>query len=349
MAKPGLCTFDAVPPGSWWGPMLAEWVAAGVPTHRPPGKVAARVGQLWSRYGLQFNVRRGGTALIYPNGWAGTKWLFPRGIWQETIVCGMDCWGRDWERWAGAMRRLRVRSAAFTARQSAQEMSQRNPKLATLWLPEAIDPVGYDGARPLRDRGVDLLEMGRLHEAFHLPVAEALNRAGRAHQFGREGKRLFHDHAEIRAAMGDAKLLVCYPRCDTHPQEAGGVETMTLRYLEGFVSGCVVVGRAPQELVDLFGYNPVIEIDVEQDPGGRVLGVLDRIDEQQELVERNRQRVTEVGLWPERMMGFMRWLEGLGYELPAKARERIADAGPTWVERLGVESCVFGRSGEVAS
>ena len=47
------------------------------------------------------------------------------------------------------------------------------------------------------------------------------------------------------------------------PELAGDIETLTQRYWECMLSRIVMLGHAPQELIDLIGYNPVIEIDKE--------------------------------------------------------------------------------------
>ena len=46
---------------------------------------------------------------------------------------------------------------------------------------------------------------------------------------------------------------------------AGDIETLTQRYWENMLSRIIMVGHAPKELVDLIGYNPIIEIDKEND------------------------------------------------------------------------------------
>ena len=50
------------------------------------------------------------------------------------------------------------------------------------------------------------------------------------------------------------------------------VETLTHRYLESIASKRVVVGRCIRELEMLFGYNPVIEVDM-ADPVGQLRSV----------------------------------------------------------------------------
>ena len=46
----------------------------------------------------------------------------------------------------------------------------------------------------------------------------------------------------------------------TQPEVAGDIETLTQRYWECMFSRMVMVGHAPQELIDFIGYNPVIEL-----------------------------------------------------------------------------------------
>ena len=85
----------------------------------------------------------------------------------------------------------------------------------------------------------------------------------------------------------------------THPERSGDVETVTYRYFESMASGCLIWGKCPQELFDLFGYNPVIEAD-EHDPYGQLDEILQNLGKYQELVGRNYQRLMEVGTWKVR-------------------------------------------------
>lgn len=59
-------------------------------------------------------------------------------------------------------------------------------------------------------------------------------------------------------------------------------------------SKCIILGRAPQELIDLFGYNPVIEVrdghEFEQ-----IESLLNSPDSCHDLVELNYRRLMEVG------------------------------------------------------
>ena len=74
---------------------------------------------------------------------------------------------------------------------------------------------------------------------------------------------------------------------------------MTVRYLQSMVSKCVVLGHAPSEMVELFGYNPVVEIDT-LNPAAQVLDILSHYEDYLPLVERNFDVVTRGHTWRNR-------------------------------------------------
>jgi hypothetical protein len=84
-----------------------------------------------------------------------------------------------------------------------------------------------------------------------------------------------------------AKVAICFPKTTTHPDRAGGVETLTYRYWEAMASKCVIVGQCPRELVDLLGYNPVVEADPNQPLDQLLDGILLRIERYQRFADRN--------------------------------------------------------------
>ena len=55
-------------------------------------------------------------------------------------------------------------------------------------------------------------------------------------------------------------MAAIFPCSLTHPERSGPVETVTHRYFESMASKCLIIGHAPRELIDLFGYNPAIEM-----------------------------------------------------------------------------------------
>jgi hypothetical protein len=83
---------------------------------------------------------------------------------------------------------------------------------------------------------------------------------------------------------------------------------MTQRYLEGMAAGCLILGTAPKELIELFQYNPVIEVDW-CDPLKQVEQVLASIDDYQSLVNRNFRQVSLKGDWKQRAILILDYLK----------------------------------------
>nr|WP_240929649.1 glycosyltransferase [Streptomyces coryli] len=65
-------------------------------------------------------------------------------------------------------------------------------------------------------------------------------------------------------------------------------------------SGCLLIGRAPAELVRLLGFNPVVEADRDA-PERQVREILADPAHWQPRVDRARERVREVGDWRARV------------------------------------------------
>jgi hypothetical protein len=60
------------------------------------------------------------------------------------------------------------------------------------------------------------------------------------------------------------------------------------------------MGHAPQELIDLFGYNPIIEADRGHE-FEQIESLLNGSDATERLIERNYMRLLEVGTWEIRV------------------------------------------------
>lgn len=222
---------------------------------------------------------------------------WPQCYGNEIVPIVWDCWPKYWEALVRFVRRNKTKTIFCTSSQTADMIRSRCPGCRAVWLPEGIKVDAYPMGGMLRDRPVDLLEIGRTMPK----VAESIAAAKLAINYRRpsQGELLFPDFAALTAGLRSAKLVVCYPRCDTNPEHAGKVETLTQRYWECMLSGCLMVGRAPKELVDFCGYNPVIELG--DSPAEKVTDVLARIGEFQDLVNRNRAFAERHADWSERI------------------------------------------------
>ena len=113
-------------------------------------------------------------------------------------------------------------------------------------------------------------------------------------------KNIAYSNDELHHLMADSKIMVCFPRCDTNPETAVEIETLTQRYWEAMLSRCVIIGRAPKELINIIGYNPVIDVDW-NNAEEQITHILATISDYQELVDKNYKTAIEYADWNKRM------------------------------------------------
>jgi hypothetical protein len=296
------------------------FVRQGVPAVINDGPITRFVGKVLKNLKVQGSIYHvAGDAYILPMMGPQTFRAFPQGLVSELVPYIFDCWPAAYDEWERFFRTHRIRTAFISARQSAERMKAQIPRLNAIWMPEAIDPRPYNGAVPLSERRIDLLELGRRSEVFHDRITKHCVRRGLNHAYQRSPTDLvFAGRSEFLAGMAQAKILACFPSSMTHPDRSGDVETLTLRYLEGIASGSILLGRCPDELRTLFGYDPVVAADLD-DPGAQLDAMLGSLDRFAPAIERNRARLYEVGCWDQRVGTMLSILRSNGY--------RVTDAG----------------------
>lgn len=248
--------------------------------------------------------------LIVPANSIAEYLLFPYGCFHEVVPVSFDCWPDRYDEWERYFLRHKIKLAFISARKSAEEMQRRLPHMTVVWMPEATDPLDYDPSKKLTDRPTDVLELGRKYDRFHSQTAASLRDSGRSHLYEvTKGSMIFPDGKQhLIDGMANAKVSVCFPGSWTHPY-AAGVETMTHRYLQTFASKCLPIGHAPPEMLDLFGYNPVIEADLDN-AAVQLDEILSNIGDYQDLVDRNYDAVIEFGSWDVRARQVIEHIEG---------------------------------------
>jgi len=294
-----------------------NWCAAGGRfVWSPCGSTALRrTAAALARLGLLRNLSgAGSTACLVPTAWCSESPFFPFCYNHEIVPVHWDCWQSRFSRCERALRRQRTRVAVFTARDAARHFGARFPELQALWMPEAIEAGEYAHQTPLSRRGLHVLELGRRFGRYHDRITAALGQAGLVHKYETPpGNIIFPARRALLAGLADTVVMICFSQSITHAEIAGPVDTLTQRYWEGMAAGCVLVGHAPAELVDLLGYAPVIPVDW-NDPAGQLGDIVRHPDRWQALVERNRQAVLERGLWSVRVRELAGQLHALGYD-----------------------------------
>lgn len=226
---------------------------------------------------------------------------FPDYAFHEVIPFIWDCWPRNYDRMERWFKKHNVRTAFFTSSVEMSDMLRRVPTLKAMYCPEAVETSLYPKGKELKDREVDLLEFGRPNDKI-IPH-ELLKSKKINHITTKVNNKYIYTDEQLREVMGNSKIVIALTRLITFPEAAEGIEKLTQRYWENMLSRNVMIGHAPQELIDLIGYNPVIELEGfdRNYVCDKVMSVLKHISDYQELVDKNRETALRLGDWSERM------------------------------------------------
>lgn len=234
---------------------------------------------------------------------------WPDYLWCETIPFIWDCWPSMYDRIEKWFYKHNIRTAIFTSSITAEEIRQRCPDVNILHVTEGIDTSVYHAGGSLVRRSIDFLEYGsKQRNLFEKPL-EGINHVNSTSIIT---QMMTWD--DLLNTMSDAKVTLALPRCDIDQEVTGGVETLTQRFWEGMLSRSVLVGRAPKELTDLIGYNPVITLD-RQNAEDQIKDIIAHIDDFQVLVDKNREVALTMAPWNIRIKKIMNWLTELGYKI----------------------------------
>lgn len=210
-----------------------------------------------------------------------------------------DAWPDRHARIARFISDFGIDDVFVTASQARDAIAALVPEARLWWVPEGIDATDYRHREPA-EKDIDVLALGRRHDRHHERIVDRLAAAGCSYRYElQKGQLVFATRDDFIDGLARTRISICVPSTVTHPDRAGGIETMTLRYLQSMVSKCLIVGHAPAEMIRLFGYNPVVEIDP-IDPAGQLLSLLDHWDDQRDLIERNHAAVLASHTWPRR-------------------------------------------------
>lgn len=249
------------------------------------------------KLGLCFNIFKFGR-LIVCSGGKPEYYAWPWCYFYDIVPVVWDCWPECEAALLKFIRRNRVKTIFCTASQTAAMVKRRFPEIDAVWLPEGIDVSVYPKGPALAERNIDILEMGRKMESIHHAIVAHNFKQPVVHLYQTD-KLVFPDNQAMITGMQNTKISICYPQSDTNPEHAGNIETMTQRYWEFMLAGALIVGRAPKELVEFCGYNPVVELG--NRPAAQIEEMLAHISDYQPLVDRNRAVAEQIGSWDSRM------------------------------------------------
>lgn len=266
-------------------------------------------------------LRRDKALIVTANGGILRENIFPYFWGYEIIPMFWDCWPWNIPNLERDVSDFDCKTVMVTSSQVAKYVHDKLG-LQTLWVPEGIDSTQYDKGKALCERENDVLEMGRQLKPFHDILLELHSshaimgfRCSNLLSDGRlSAQNLAITTDELHKMLPTYKILPCFPQCDTNPNRAGNIETLTQRYWEGMLCRCLIVGRAPQELIDLIGYNPAIEVDW-SNPKAQILSIIGNIQQYQELVDKNYDVAIKLASWQSRLPKIKEFLTNNNYQI----------------------------------
>lgn len=249
-----------------------------------------------------FNFSRKNRLLVLGSGRVeSVSW--PKLLTHEIVPFLWDVWPDKIAPLIRFVRRNKIRTLFCTSSQVVEILKSSLSGVDIYWIPEGIKVDTYPKGDNLKNRPVDILSYGRqmipvTDKLRDLALSEKLNvlfREGDAH--------LFSTFDDLVNGLQSSKITICYPQSVTHPERAQNIETLTQRYWEAMLTGALLVGHAPKELIEVCGYNPVIELG--DDSVKVVRDILSNIEDYQELADKNRKCAEEKAGWDKRMPEIM--------------------------------------------
>lgn len=211
-----------------------------------------------------------------------------------------DAWTSDHEEIIDFANEFKIDFLFVTASQAVEALSPKLLNSKIFWIPEGINPTKYKQDIHFNDKQIDILALGRRYDLYHNMIVEDLEAKEVNYLYEKiKGEIIFPSREDFIEGLSKTKISICVPSNITHPERAGDVETMTIRYLQSIVSKCIIVGHAPVEMIELFGYNPVIEINMEK-PVEQLIEILDDFENYIPVIEQNYKTVITNHTWSNR-------------------------------------------------
>lgn len=256
-------------------------------------------------YGRLANLRRK-THIVFV-GYNQVRYFAPRGTLSQIIPWCLDTWPGEDHLLNRILCRYGVKRAAFGQRMSCERWRKLKPDVDFCWIPESANPEDYYQNADLSTRSMLLLEYGRGLPEISEQIKRSASHFGWSYSPVEASRQRYTSWRDLRVALGQSRAIIALPRSITHPLVAGGCETMSLRYLEGIASRTILLGQCPQELFDLFGFDPVIHVNK-----NNVVDILADIQnhpcDYQEHVDKCYGRFLEAGTHHVRARQLLRWI-----------------------------------------
>ena len=210
-----------------------------------------------------------------------------------------DAWEPLFDEIEKTIRAYKINLVFTASKQSADYFNTLNiPNFQSHWIPEGIDVTQYQFI-PYQERTTDVLQLGRKWNEYHKKIKSIETRLIYKYE-KKAGQIIFPSREEFLFGLANSKISICVPSDITHPERTGNISTITNRYLQSMASRCLIVGKVPHDMLHLFDYNPIVEID-EENPVAQIEAILANFDTYIPLIEKNYEVVKNFHNWDNRV------------------------------------------------
>jgi len=219
------------------------------------------------------------------------------------VIYQFDSWTHDNAINENAFRSFKINIAFVSIKKAAEHFNfLKIPNFKAYWMPEAITCDSYRWC-DYGEKGIDILQYGRRWEWLHERLLPFCRTNTINYQYPIDSgnfKRQFKNRDVLLDGLSKAKIAICVPKTVTHPEKYD-LSTVTTRYFECLASKCLILGHAPPDLIKMYGYNPLVEVDRLR-PLDQLKYLLDHYIEFIPLIEKNYQITKERHQWKHRIM-----------------------------------------------
>lgn len=210
-----------------------------------------------------------------------------------------DAWEPLFDEIEKTIRAYKINIVFTASKQSADYFNTLNiPNFQSHWIPEGIDVDQYQFI-PYQERTTDVLQLGRKWNEYHEKIKTIEKDI--VYQYEKKaGEIIFPTREDFLFGLANSKISICVPSDITHPERTGKISTITNRYLQSMASKCLLLGKIPHDMVHLFDYNPIIEID-DNNPIAQIEAILSNFDTYIPLIEKNYETIKSFHNWDNRV------------------------------------------------
>ena len=248
---------------------------------------------------LSLYKRRGVKKFCIIIGHEFQKCLIPFLYNQDNSLYVFDAWPAYQDRIENFIRSAGVRNVFFSSRYATEFFAAKGLPCRMTWVPEAITISNYR-FEDYSHKDISVLAFGRRYDEYHDQIAHRLEQENITYLYEKVIKAIvFPTREDFIDGLARTKISICVPSSITHPEKAGKISTMTIRYLQSMASKCLIVGYMPDEMRPLFDYIPIVEIDMSS-PAEQLISILQSFDRYIPLIERNYAYIRDHHTWEHR-------------------------------------------------